>query len=51
MAKQGMKRTEPEHRKNEVPPVPLAGDDLALDNLMNDYDMTAADAQDLGWEP
>lgn len=77
MAKQGMKRPEPEHRKNETPPVPQIngkarhgkkkaaplipdevgkvfhggprdGNDLALENLMNDYDMTAADLQDFG---
>ena len=87
MAKQGMKRPEPEHRKNTVPPVPIisgkaksgktkanpliAGtdrkvyhsipqaeskipsifpaidNDLAVDNLTNDFDMTSADLQDL----
>lgn len=87
MAKQGMKRPEPEHRKNTVPPVPnisgkaksgkakanplIAGadgkvyhsiphtegkiptafpaidNDLAVDNFTNDFDMTAADLQDL----
>lgn len=46
MAKQGMKRPEPEHRKNDLPPVPQASNDLALDNLMNDLDLTAADIQD-----
>lgn len=80
MAKQGMKRPEPGHRKNELPPVPEihgkarhgheqapplipGGDgkvfhgrpheehDLAADNLMNDWDMTMADAQDLGRLP
>lgn len=62
MAKQGMKRPEPEHRKNEMPPVPriggkvfhdgpVCGNDLALENLMNDFDMTAADAQDFGRMP
>ena len=87
MAKQGMKRPEPEHRKNTVPPVSIIGgkaksgkvkanpliagadgkvyhgvsqpeskippvfpaidNDLAVDNLTNDFDMTAADLQDL----
>lgn len=87
MAKQGMKRPEPEHRKNTVPPVPIisgkaksgkeranpliagAGgkvyhsiphgedkipsvfpaidNDLAVENFTNDFDMTAADLQDL----
>ena len=87
MAKQGMKRPEPEHRKNEYPPVPIisgkaksgkekagpliAGthgkvyhsvphgkatvppvfpaidNDLAFDNITNDFDMTSADLQDL----
>lgn len=87
MAKQGMKRPEPKHRKNTVPPVPcingkaksgkvkvnplIAGsngkvyhsmphaeakvpaafpaidNDLAVENLTNDFDMTAADLQDL----
>lgn len=67
MAKQGMKRPEPERKKNELPPVPelrgkarplvpggdgkvfhysSAANDLAADNLMNDWDMTAADLQD-----
>lgn len=72
MAKQGMKRPEPELKKNTVPPVPEisgkaknghdqaappvagghgkvwhTGNDLAVDNMMNDFDMTAADMQDL----
>ena len=87
MAKQGMKRPEPEHRKNTVSPVPvingkaksgkvkanplIAGrngkvyhgiphteskisavfpaidNDLAVENFTNDFDMTAADLQDL----
>ena len=87
MAKQGMKRPEPEHKKNTVPPVPIingkaksgkvkanpliAGtegkvyhttphterkipdvfpaidNDLAVENFTNDFDMTAADMQDL----
>ena len=87
MAKQGMKRPEPEHRKNPVTPVPIIsgkaksgktranpliaggggrvyhgaphGDDaipavfpgidndLAVENFTNDFDMTAADMQDL----
>ena len=76
MAKQGMKRPEPQRKKNEYPPVPeikgaakhghikaaplipgangkvFHGDnDLAGDNQMNDWDMTAADAQDFGREP
>lgn len=75
MAKQGMKRPEPERKRNEVPPVPeISGkakhghnqaaplipgengkvwhgtphemDDLATENRMNDFDMTAADLQD-----
>lgn len=76
MAKQGMKRPEPDHRKNELPPVPQINgkarhgkqkaaplitegsgkvfrnsSDLALENLMNDFDMTAADAQDFRRTP
>ncbi len=76
MAKQGMKRPEPEHRKNDMPPVPQINgkarhgkakaaplipggggkvfhnsSDLALENLMNDFDMTAADAQDFRRTP
>ena len=87
MAKQGMKRPEPEHRKNTVPPVPIISgkaksgklkanplipgangkvyhsiphtedkisdafpaidNDLAVENFTNDFDMTAADLQDL----
>lgn len=87
MAKQGMKRPEPEHRKNKISPVPIlngkaksghekahpliAGaqgkvchsaphtegkispvfqaidNDLAVENFTNDFDMTAADLQDL----
>lgn len=87
MAKKGMKRFEPKHEKNTVPPVPIingkaksgkikanpliAGadgkvyhsvphgednisavfpaidNDLAVENLTNDFDMTAADLQDL----
>lgn len=87
MAKQGMKRPEPEYTKNTVPPVPvingkaksgkvkanplIAGgngkvyhsiphterkisavfpaidNDLAVENFTNDFDMTAADLQDL----
>ena len=76
MAKQGMKRPEPDHQKNELPPVPQINgkarhgkqkaaplitegsgkvfhnsSDLALENLMNDFDMTAADAQDFRRTP
>lgn len=67
MAKQGMKRPEPEHRKNEMPPVPqfngkarsgkvfhdssLNSNDLAVENIMDGFDMTAADAQDLRRHP
>ncbi len=87
MAKQGMKRTEPKHEKNKLPPVPIiqgkaksgkvkanpliAGadgkvyhgvpheehklsaifpaidNDLAIENLANEYDLSAADLQDL----
>jgi hypothetical protein len=87
MAKQGMKRPEIEHRKNEISPVPIlegkaksgkikanpliAGadgkvyhsvtqtqdrlsavypaveNDLAAENIINDFDMTLADLQDL----
>ena len=87
MAKKGMKRPEPEHRKNSLAPVPaLQGkaksgkekanplipgaegkvyhgtphgkdripevfpaldNDLAVENVLNDFDMTAADLQDL----
>ena len=57
MAKQGMKRPEPERKKNEVLPVPEIGGkaersashpntELGMENLMNDFDMTAADIQD-----
>ncbi len=75
MAKQGMKRFEPKHPKNDLPPVPqiqgkartgkekarplipgtegkvwhtepYAGNDLARDNQMDKWDMTAADRQD-----
>lgn len=57
MAKQGMKRPEREHRKNNLPPVPqihgntqeappYAGNDLAVENLREDFDLTAADLQD-----
>ena len=71
MAKQGMKRPEPERQKNDVPPVPQINgkakhghekaaplipggggkvfhfeNDLASDNLMEDFDMTGADRQD-----
>ena len=71
MAKQGMKRPEPERKKNKVTPVPeISGkakrghnpapplvadghgkvwhgeEDLAAENMMNDFDMTAADLQD-----
>lgn len=45
MAKQGMKRPQKPHKKNELPPVPQI-DGLAEENLMNDFDMTAADIQD-----
>ena len=76
MAKQGMKRPEIEHRKNEMPPVPQINgkarsgkekaaplipggmgkvfhgaphesNDLAVENLIDGFDMTAADLQDL----
>lgn len=87
MAKQGMKRIEPKHEKNAVPPVPILNgkaksgkvkanplipgthgkvyhgtphtedkvppvfpaidNDLAVENFTNDFDMTAADLQDL----
>lgn len=57
MAKQGMKRPETKHRKNDFPPVPTVDripdsfpaidNDLAVENLTNDFDMTAADLQDL----
>ena len=86
MAKKGMKRYEPKHKKNTFAPVPIisgkaksgkvkanpliagaAGkvyhgvpheesissafpaidNDLAAENLTNDFDMTAADLQDL----
>lgn len=76
MAKQGMKRPEFEHRKNEVPPVsqisgkarsgkekaaplvaggmgkvwhdaPYESNDLAIENLREDFDLSDADAQDL----
>lgn len=76
MAKQGMKRPEMEHRKNEMPPVPQingkarsgkekaapliadgmgkvwhdaphGSNDLAVENLRDAFDLTAADLQDL----
>lgn len=55
MAKQGMKRPEFHHRKNELPPVPQIGgnlfpdaaNDLAVENLVDEFDLTAADLQDL----
>lgn len=76
MAKQGMKRPEFEHRKNEMPPVPqISGkarsgkekapplvasgmgkvwhdgpyesNDLAVENLRDEFDLTDADLQDL----
>lgn len=77
MAKQGMKRPEFEHRKNEVPPVPELGgkarsgkekappmvaggmgrvwheappyesNDLAIENLREDFDLSDTDVQDL----
>ncbi len=46
MAMQDMRRPEPERWKNQVPPVPEA-DDLAMDNWMDELDMTRADIQDL----
>ena len=52
MAKQGMKRRSPERKKNELPPVPeiqeqaQSGNDLEMENLLNDWDMTSADRQD-----
>lgn len=76
MAKQGMKRPEYEHRKNNMPPVPQingkdrsgkekaaplvaggmgqvwhdaphASNDQAVENLRDEFDLTAADMQDL----
>ena len=87
MAKKGMKRYEPEHKKNTVAPVPIINgkaksgkikanpliasadgkvyhstphneetipsvfpaidNDLAVENIANDFDLTAADMQDL----
>ena len=59
MAKQGMKRPEPEQKKNDLPPVPEAdqmfdsslysGSDLAIDNLLNGFDMTPTDVRDF-WQ-
>ena len=78
MAKQGMKRPEPQRKKNDLPPVPeiigkakhghekaaplipdtdgkvfhnalYEGNDLAIDNLMNGFDMTPTDVRDL-WQ-
>lgn len=76
MAKQGMKRPEFEHRKNDLPPVPQINgkarsgkekaaplipggmgkvfhnappherNDLAVENLRDNFDLTAADLQD-----
>ena len=57
MAKQGMKRPEPERKKNPVPPVPEIGGkakdgashgntELGMENLMNDFVMTGVDIQD-----
>lgn len=59
MAKQGMKHYYTRHRKHEAASVPQAGtgkipaafpaidNDLAAENMVNDFDMTAADLQDL----
>ena len=44
MAKQGMKR--PEGKQSSA--FPAIDNDLAVENLTNDFDMTAADLQDLG---
>lgn len=36
------------HAENQIPPAfPAIDNDLAIDNLTNDFDMTAADLQDL----
>lgn len=45
MAKQGMKRPEPEWKKNTLPPVPEV-DDLARENLMEDFDLNETDVRD-----
>ena len=47
MAKKDTSRPESEHRKNTVPPFPAIDNDLAVENITNDFDMTAADRQDL----
>ena len=57
MAKQGMKHYYTRHKKDDAASVPQAGkvpaafpaidNDLAVENLENDFDMTAADLQDL----
>ena len=44
MAKQGMKK--PEGKQSSA--FPAIDNDLAVENLTNDFDMTAADLQDLG---
>ena len=60
MAKQGMKRPEPDRKKNDLPPVPegegriipdaaYGDNDLAIDNLMNGFDMSPTDARDF-WQ-
>ena len=59
MAKQGMKRTDPELKKNDLPPLPEAdqmfhsplyrGNDLAIDNLLNGFDMTPTDVREF-WQ-
>ena len=57
MAKKGMKHYCTRHEKSDttavphadmIPPVfPAIDNDLAVENLVNDFDMTAADRQDL----
>ena len=54
MTKQGMKQPESERKQNPAPPLFAGSDgsdwhdeyDLAAENLINDFDMTAADLQD-----
>lgn len=47
MAKKGMKRpAKPDQKKNDLPPVPRVDNDLAADNLRDEWDMAGADLAD-----
>lgn len=57
MAKKGMKHYYPKHEKKQGPPIseknkipeafPAIDNDMAVENINNDFDMTFADLQDL----